>query len=127
MEYSGKVEKGYGRGGKALNCPTANINATVPTELRHGVWVGRATLNNTVYNAVANIGVAPFYKDANRRPIIEVHLLDYNGPDFYDQYLHVTLIHWMRSERSDFDSENELKECIQQDILQARQILASRK
>lgn len=124
MKTSGKVQKGYGRGGKSLNCPTANIDSEVPEDLKHGIWAAHAQLNDVSYKAVANVGVAPFYKDDDRKPLIEVHLLDYTGEDFYGEELHVELKHWIRGERADFANEEELKECIQDDITKARKLLA---
>lgn len=119
--FTGNVVPGFGRGSKNLGCPTANLDVPVPDGIRSGVWAVVAILNNVRYIAVANVGVSPFYNDHTER-IIEVHLLDYHGEDFYDQRLTVMLTDWIREERSDFNSEEELKECIQNDISTVRKL-----
>jgi FAD synthase len=123
--FEGKVVKGFGRGGKHLDCPTANLDMQVPEALNSGVWAGYASLSGVTYKSVANVGISPFYTSDEKgvQRIIEVHLLDYDGEDFYGATLNVALKIWMRAERADFASETELRECIQADIQKARSLL----
>lgn len=123
MKFKGRVEKGFGRGGKTLGCPTANLDTVIPDTVQRGVWVGTASLNGVRYSMVSNVGISPYYNKKTKRVILEVHLLDYDGPDFYGETLDVKLYCHMRNERADFTSEQELKDQIQLDIENARNIL----
>jgi riboflavin kinase len=103
--FRGIVETGYGRGGKKLGFPTANLGPSTffDTALRHistGVYFGYAMIEQTsslytndnssidannyiansnrddIYKAVVNIGYSPtFVGNENKMKIIEAHLL----------------------------------------------------
>ena len=124
MEFiTGVVVKGFGRGGKQLNCPTANLDSKLPKSLKNGIWAGYATLFSVKYPAVISVGKSPFYNDVKER-IIEVHLLEYTGVDFYKEKLEVEFKQWMREQREDFESENELRDAIECDKKEAKNILS---
>lgn len=121
FEATGQVVHGQGRG-KGLGCPTANLDIELPQWLPSGVYAASATLGGIHYNAVANVGIAPFYGLAQKR-ILEVHLIHTFPSDFYGETLVVKLVQHLRPERADFNSESELKDAIQQDIKNALVVL----
>ena len=57
------------------------------------------------------------------KPLLEVHLLDFKG-NLYNETLRVEFIHKIRGVRK-FDSLDALQQAIADDILTARDILAS--
>ena len=72
IRLQAKVVLGFGRGGKELGCPTANMSEddlgvkleTLPT----GIYAGWATVDGSgPYKAVASIGWNPFYKNEVRK------------------------------------------------------------
>jgi FAD synthase len=126
IRLEGTIIRGKGRGGKRLNCPTANLDCEVPETLDSGVWAGYATIiskridnddqvPSTEYKALISVGESPFYGDLTT-PVIEVHLIGYTGDDFYGSRLEVGITRWIRAMRSDFANEAELRACIQHDI-----------
>jgi riboflavin kinase len=96
--YRGVVDQGYGRGGKKLGVPTANLPASLfqnaLQEVDTGVYFGWAALEhipNRVFKAVVNVGFSPTFEGKeNKEKIIEAHLIltqkdndnnDYAGDD----------------------------------------------
>ena len=69
------------------------------------------------HHAVANVGVRPTVSDLVR-PILEVHLLDFQG-DLYGKKVSVEFLHQLRSEQK-FSSIDALQQQIHQDINDAR-------
>ncbi len=110
------------RRGTALGFPTANLEpdgkVLIPA---NGVYSVRVPLDGDTFLGVANIGVRPTFCGQNKRPNIEVHLLDFQG-DLYGKYLQVQFIRRIREERR-FASPRELIAQIKQDILMARGII----
>ena len=115
--FSGNVVHGFGRGSKLLGCPTANLDCEVDSSFKTGVYAGTATLNGTSYKAAINIGVSPHFSD-RKVSIVEVHLIAYDGNDFYGEGLAVTCTSFIRPEAS-YSSTEELKRQISADILVA--------
>ena len=104
---AGPVVRGDGIG-KTYGCPTANLalrRTQVP--FHSGVYAAHATLNREVYKAALVIQEKPWK--------IEVHLLDYEGSDFYGQQLSVDPVQKI-SEIEKYDSEEELKVKIKADL-----------
>ena len=107
----GPVARGYGRGGKKLGVPTANLPedlfgdvlSNVPTGV-YSAWVavsdgGDDDGDALVRPAVVNVGYSPTFVDAeNPLKILEAHLLDYDGDDFYGDSLAVVLVSRQRPE-----------------------------
>lgn len=131
----GEVVAGYGRGSKQLGVPTANLRpADVGSEtnaLPHGVYFGFARLvsdgevDGSVRKMVMNIGKRPtFIKDNGPEESIEVHLMDYEGRDFYGGRLAVVICGFLRPEMK-FDGLDALMNRIQTDIGMARSQLDS--
>ena len=98
QRYRGVVDTGYGRGGKKLGVPTANLPSRLfqdaLTTVDTGVYFGWATLehlwvdnNNNdndnhrrrttrIFKAVVNVGYSPTFEGAeNKEKIIEAHLI----------------------------------------------------
>jgi riboflavin kinase/FMN adenylyltransferase len=119
----GKVVKGAGRG-RALNIPTANLSVLDERACPgSGVYACRAQVEGLQWMAVANIGLRPTFEGDGRVPVVEAHLLDFDG-DLYGKEMRLTFIERLRDERR-FPGPEALLEQIQRDILQARAILGS--
>ncbi|MGH2621279.1 MAG: bifunctional riboflavin kinase/FAD synthetase [Anaerolineales bacterium] len=121
FELPGKVKPGAGRG-KRLGIPTANLE----------IWEERAVPGNGVYAclaefegnrkpAVVNIGVRPTFADNLPAPVVEAHLLDFEG-DLYERELKLVFVDRLRDERR-FSGPDALIEQIGRDIQRARELL----
>ena len=118
----GRVVSGSGRGVK-LGFPTANVDVTPEQALpADGVYASQAHLDNKAYPAMTNIGRRPTFEGDQR--LVEVLLLDYQS-DLYGQELTVDIIERLRGEKK-FDTPEELKKQIAEDVKQGRAILKSR-
>ena len=113
VRLRGAVDQGYGRGGKKLGFPTANLPsslfkdalADVPT----GVYLGSALIEKTpesgkgrdvVHKAVVNVGYSPtFDGEENKEKIVEAHLIIEDGDiegDFYGETMRLALCGFLR-------------------------------
>jgi riboflavin kinase/FMN adenylyltransferase len=116
-DMSSSVEHGARRG-RELGMPTANlavpITRLVPAD---GVYGGTATLDGRSWPAATSVGTNPQFTSDQPNPprTVEVHLIGYEGPDFYGEQLHVTFEQRIRGQRT-FDSVDELVDCMQQDL-----------
>jgi riboflavin kinase len=108
------VVKGFGRGGKQLGCPTANLEEGVlqGTEAP-GVWMGWAKVRGEIYKCVASIGWNPFFK--NEKKTCEPHILHRFDSDFYGEPIEIVLCGYIRPE-TDFKSLQDLIDAINRDI-----------
>ena len=110
----GPVDNGYGRGGKKLGIPTANLPCSlfanalqnVPT----GVYFGWALIEgdddkkkkgrNEMHKAVVNVGYSPtFDGEENKEKIVEGHLIVSDGDiegDFYGETMRLSLHGFLR-------------------------------
>ena len=112
---SGVVEHGNAIGAK-LGFPTANIRLSSAKQLpASGVYSVVAQVNGVEYKALANIGTNPTV--GNDHLSLEVHLLNFQG-DLYDQPLTISFLSFLREEKK-FDSLEELKKQITEDIREA--------
>lgn len=127
LHLSGPVIKGFGRGSKELQIPTANI----PIEglkiggcetIESGVYYGFAGLDlhdgNTgktgvVFPMVMSIGWNPFYKNTVRS--VEVHIVHSFLEDFYGVRMNLSILGFIRPEY-DYVSKEALIEDIKMDI-----------
>ncbi|MFH1650546.1 MAG: bifunctional riboflavin kinase/FAD synthetase [Chloroflexota bacterium] len=118
----GTVVSGTHRG-QQLGFPTANLKLNheqaLPTD---GVYAGWAYVNDKRYPAMANIGKNPTFNGRVRTA--EVHLLDFHG-DLYGSELKVDLVKYLRGEKK-FDTAEELKQQITDDIVMGRAALGCR-
>lgn len=130
VTIEGNVRHGDHRG-RLLGFPTANLLPEAHKLLpANGVYVVRATAQDntlrdgtdrpTVYNGVANIGIRPTFNGKER--LVEVHLLD-TDLDLYDTYLTIDVLERLRDEQR-FNGIDALKAQIENDVQQARQLLA---
>lgn len=106
--------------GRILGFPTANFaldNLCLPPL---GVYLVEAMVEKKSYCGVANVGQAPTLH-ADRPPLLEVHLLDYEG-DLYQKLVEITFLHFLRPERR-FSSIEALQAQIREDIVHARRLI----
>lgn len=121
-QVSGKVVPGEGRG-RTIGVPTANVAIDEPVVVpATGVYAGHATVGDTTYRCVTNVGTRPTFGDTGATTV-EVHLLDAE-PELYGARLTVTFEHRLRAERR-FDGVEALVEQIHRDVEAARGLLAT--
>lgn len=144
LRFRGRVDAGYGRGGKKLGVPTANLpESQFASALQHvttGVYFGWALVEgdhgggggrNVCHKAVVNVGYSPTFAGAeNAEKIVEAHLIvaddDANAivGDFYNETLRLALSGFLREEQK-FESFPELVAQIKYDIACATEALSS--
>lgn len=101
--------------GRTLGYPTANLDISVKdTKFAPGIYAAHATLNHKTYNAALVL-----HSELDK---VEVHLFDYNGPEFYGTMVSVEPIQKV-SEIESYESEDALKEKIEADIMMVRRVL----
>lgn len=138
--FRGPVDRGYGRGGKKLGFPTANLPSSLfqnaLSNVPNGVYFGWAVLEDRTNNnngggrgphkAVVNVGVSPTFEGAeNPEKIIEAHLAvegKQGLSDFYGETMRLQLDAFMRPERK-FPSFPELMAQITADVQDAKAAL----
>jgi len=103
--------------GRTLGVPTANIHLHRQNTPFKGIYVVELFgLPAEPLAGVASIGTRPTV--GGTRTLLEVHLLDFDQ-NIYGKYVHVNFLHKLRDEKR-FESLDELKTHIQQDIRDAR-------
>ncbi len=118
---AGTVVEGAGRG-RSLGFPTANLRIWQERAFPGpGVYACFARLSEERYKAVANIGVRPTFEQRCETPVVEAHLLDYEG-DIYGKELSLAFVSRLRDERR-FPGPEALLEQIQKDARRAREVL----
>ncbi len=121
FSLSGRVISGSGRG-LELGFPTANLDVDPEQALpADGVYVTWAYINDKTYQSVTNIGKRPTFGSEERT--VEVYILDYQS-DLYGRELKIDVMERLRSEKR-FNTAEELKKQIAEDIKQGRAILNS--
>jgi riboflavin kinase/FMN adenylyltransferase len=116
FRLQGRVGGGDKRG-KKLGFPTANIEVAPGQALpAGGVYACRAYISGKAYSAMTNMGTRPTFGGGPQT--IETYLLDYKG-DLYGQELAIDIIERLRDEKK-FDTPEQLKEQIAQDVRQGR-------
>lgn len=118
----GLVKSGNRLGGK-IGFPTANIvpprGRILPAE---GVYAATATLpDGTRRPAAVNIGKRPTIGDLFD-PLIEAHILDYDG-NLYGERIALDLLERVRGEEK-FGSVDELRAQLERDVIKVREICA---
>jgi len=132
IAMSGVVQKGFGRGGKDLGCPTANLPdealEAMTSVTTTGIYFGYARVDPIVectgqpgevkdkeletYPMVMSLGWNPFYK--NEKLTAEVHIMHDFSADFYGQKLSVVVLGYIRPEL-DYTSRDALIQDIDTD------------
>ncbi|TFK86490.1 riboflavin kinase [Polyporus arcularius HHB13444] len=135
---SGAVQRGFGRGGKDLGCPTANLPDESITPMSSvtepGVYYGYAQVSREkdgqlvlseeegkVLPMVMSLGWNPFYK--NERLSAEIHIMHEFTNDFYGHHMKVMILGYIRPEL-DYVSREALIEDIETDKRVALKSLA---
>jgi len=122
FSLNGRVTSGAGRGVE-LGFPTANLDIepeqALPTEGVYATWV---YINDKVYQSMTNIGKQPTFGGSQR--IVEVYILDFRS-NLYGRELRIDIMERLRGEKQ-FDTAEELKKQIAEDIKQGRVILNSK-
>ena len=104
--------------GRTLGVPTANIQLHRYKAPLSGVYLVKMLGLDRPYPGVANVGVRPTVESGDVKPILEVHLLDFEG-DLYGRQVKVVFIEKLREEQK-FSGLPALKAAIHNDIDQAR-------
>ena len=118
---SGKIVKGD-RVGRTLGYPTANVDLRRRQSAVMGIFAVRVHgLDGGPHDAVASVGSRPTF--AGTKPILEVHLFDFDK-DIYGKYIHVDFIAWLR-EQEKFDLVEDLVAQMDVDADNARFALAA--
>ncbi len=122
---SGTVVGGAKRG-RSIGIPTANLDLDPKRCLPgNGVYVTWAAIGSRRWGGVTNIGLRPTFEDGSLAPIVETHLLDYGGSEFYGQTLRLDFVARLRAEQR-FAGVDELLAQIRRDIDAGRLVLAER-
>jgi len=125
----GLVQHGFGRGGKELGCPTANLPdesiSTMSAVAKTGVYYGYAQLlpsngnqgslrpeDFKVWPMVMSLGWNPFYK--NERLTAEIHVMHKFSSDFYGYEMKAIVLGYIRPE-FDYISREALIDDIEMD------------
>jgi riboflavin kinase/FMN adenylyltransferase len=120
FSLAGSVVHGAHRG-KTLGFPTANISTDKELIPADGVYAVKVKIDDRLYDAACNIGSNPTFGTAPAS--IEVFILDFTM-ELYDSEIRVYFIERIREEKR-FDSIEELKEAIADDVARCRLILES--
>ncbi|CAD5226835.1 unnamed protein product [Bursaphelenchus xylophilus] len=129
LRLIGTVVRGAGRGGKQLNCPTANLDETtvksIPDGITSGVYAGVACVDSDFYRPmVMSIGYNIQFEQ--KQKTAEVHLLHDFEKDFYNSRLEVIVLKFMRPMET-YKSLEDLKLAIEQDKRSTLDYLKSNK
>ena len=113
-EFSGKIVKGQGRGGK-LEFPTANIQPHISNQLipAQGVYCIDAIIENSYYTGMCNIGKRPTFYE-NGEEIIEVHLFMNETLNLYDKDISIIFKKYLRAEKK-YNSSSEFRKQLKLD------------
>lgn len=121
FSLSGRVHWGK-QLGRQLGVPTANVALHRKQVPVLGTFVVKVDVGETKFIGVTNIGVRPTVNQVPK-PHMETHLLDFDD-DLYGQCIKVTFYKKLRDEKR-FDSIDQLKMQIQNDIESAREFFSS--
>jgi len=141
IELTSNIVHGFGRGGKKLGIPTANLDMTSEIEGKlenfvSGVYYGWAEFIPTSSEEtekesldygrklpmVMSIGFNPYFN--NKYKTAEAHIMEKFSGDFYDHNLRVKILGFIRTE-ADFTKFSHLIEAIHNDVQVAKDILST--
>lgn len=119
---TGKVVRGHSIG-KTIDFPTANLYIEEDYKLipKDGVYVVKATINNSKIFGMMNIGHNPTIK--NKPHSIEVHFFNFEK-DIYGQQIVIEMLTRLRDEQK-FENIDALKLQLKKDKLDAQEYLNS--
>lgn len=104
--------------GRMLGCPTANISPEERVLPKPGVYIGEVRYDEVLHPAVINIGYRPTLPTTPTGPLVEAHLLDFEG-NLYGEMLTIRFLRRMRDEIR-FANFDTLGETIGRDVETAR-------
>ena len=118
----GVVERGDGRGGRELDCPTANVRLGGYQRPAYGIYSVRVRLDGgeEEYAGVASLGVRPMFDPPVE--LLEANLFGFSG-DLYGRTIEIGLHHYIRPEMR-FDGMEALAARMKEDAAEARRLLA---
>lgn len=115
---SGEVVAGAERGQSLLGFPTMNVvYPENKVKIKQGVYTVKCTVGENVYNGIANYGPRPTFGE--EESLLEVHLDGYEGNN-YGEIVKVEFVDYIR-DIIKFETPEELKAQLEQDILKIRQ------
>ncbi|MBE6672422.1 MAG: riboflavin biosynthesis protein RibF [Ruminococcaceae bacterium] len=119
----GTVSKGR-QIGRTLGFPTANLPFPMGKLIpRNGVYYCHVKTRLGIFGAVANIGIHPTFDDQPERPVLEAHLLSFDG-DLYGEEVQVSLLRFLREEKK-FSDPAVLAATVHADMHTAMQLAAT--
>jgi len=122
FSLQGQVTTGAGRG-LELGFPTANLEVDPKQALpADGVYATWAYIDDKAYHSMTNIGRRPTFGGDGRT--VETYILNYHS-NLYERELRIDIVERLRGEKR-FDSVEELKKQIAEDVKQGIAILDSR-
>ena len=122
FSLQGRVTTGAGRGSE-LGFPTTNLEIDPKQALpADGVYATWSYVDGKAYQSVTNIGRRPTFGGNGRT--VETYILNYHG-NLYGHELKIDIVERLRGEKR-FDTVEELKKQIAEDVKQGRAILDSR-
>lgn len=110
--FQGIAKKGMGRG-KKLGFPTINLKLNRQFSLKHGVYVCQTKIDNITYHGLLFYGPRPTFKE--KRPSLEIFLLNFNQPVNLDKKISFRLIKFIRPVKK-FTSAEQLIAQIHKDL-----------
>lgn len=137
VRLRGEVDSGYGRGGKKLGFPTANLPSRLfqdaLLDVAPGVYYGYAVIEgsalgrNVIHEAVVNVGYSPtFQGEENKEKIVEAHVMTKSPlTDFYGETMRLQLHGFIRPEIK-FPSFPALIAQIRADVADTKAILCEK-
>ncbi len=121
LSLQGHTTTGAGRGSE-MGFPTTNMGFDPKKALpANGVYATWAYVDGKVYQSVTNIGTRPTF--GNNERTVETHILNYQG-NLYGRELKIDVVERLRDEKL-FDTVEELKKQIAEDVKQGRAILSA--
>ena len=112
--------------GRQLGFPTANLEPHNEILPPCGVYAVHAWVDGCLLDGVANYGTRPTFKTRDGgRPLLEIHLLDFNG-NVYGRQIEIFFIKHLRPEAT-FGSVEQLMRQMAIDVLNTRHALAQKK
>jgi riboflavin kinase / FMN adenylyltransferase len=117
----GVVERGDGRGGAELDCPTANVRLGDYQRPAYGIYAVSVRLDDgSEHPGVASLGVRPTFEPPVE--LLEANLFSFSG-DLYGRTIEVGLLHYIRPELK-FDGMDALGAQMKKDADDAKRLMA---
>lgn len=117
---AGTVVSGAGRG-RGLGFPTANMKPDIVTRLAEGIYAAKAITSYGTFCAAVHLGPIPTF--GVQRPVIEAHILDFDG-DFVGQQIRLDFLQKIRDIKH-FNNESDLIVAIAADVKATKEICSS--